>query len=156
VIETKTCEGCGAQYERPPNARNWNWGQRRFCSRGCGARVAAMDPAHRKKCGDGLRARLASDPEAKARHTAAAKANIAKGRPLSDRKKSGATRSRNTLGWLPDAETRKLYIRLREQYGAAKAKEMVKESMAVAARREVRRNQQEMDRRHRRELEQRY
>lgn len=73
------------------------------------------------------------------------------------RKRAGAKRTETTIGWCPPAY-RDRYRALLQKHAttAADAKALILDEIAADARREVRRNQEEMDRRHRRELEQRY
>lgn len=73
------------------------------------------------------------------------------------RKRAGAKRTETTIGWCPP-EWRDAYRKLvnTDRLPAADAKAMILEEIRVTARREVLRNKEEMDRRHRRDLEQRY
>ena len=149
----KKCVHCGEMFSRPAWCPPPKWRARRYCSRGCGARANANDPAYRRACGDGLRERLATDPAAKARHAAAARQNIVKAQASADRSKSGATRSRNVRAGIPDWTE---YKRLRCEVGAAEARRMIVEEQRIKAARSVRQSQQDMRDRQKRDEAQRY
>lgn len=136
AADTKACIGCGTLFERQAHMPAWNWNKRRFCTRQCGARTAAADPAWRERVSTGIRSKLAEDPAFRAQLIERATGQIIEASKIACRKKSGRTRSRRQLGWLP-AEMQPGYFKMRELLGAAEARRLVKEEIAHRARRDV-------------------
>lgn len=125
----------------------------RHC-RQCACIAMNADPIRAAQVSADMKARL-SDPEYKARHLAGLKrcwndpanvekrreagriygpANILATRTPEARAKAGRAISRTKMGWCP-LDLRPLYTKLRNSFGAAKARNMIEEQMRVDARR---------------------
>jgi very-short-patch-repair endonuclease len=55
-MDTKTCEQCGEQFQRPSYLSQTNWTKRRYCGMAC-YRAAVDHPRHCPICGDRFRQR---------------------------------------------------------------------------------------------------
>jgi hypothetical protein len=155
--QTKECTRCGATFH--PTPRNkldyGGWAARQFCSRACAGRGVMERPEVAVRQQANLRAKFEEDADFRARHAASARLNSAKAALHKNQKNAGATRSRKAVGWIPD-DFRPRYKRMREQFGAAKAKDMIREAMAAQARRAVADAARAMRERHQRDLASRY
>lgn len=156
LAQTKICSRCSVTFSPSPKRQMdaVSWGKRQFCGRACAARGVMERPDVKKRQVAKTRARF-KDPEYRERHAASARVNAARANTFSNRKKGGETRTRRVLGWIP-ADMKKTYVRMRESYGAARAKEMLREEMMVRGRREVAAHAEAMRVKHQRDLASRY
>jgi|GEM_PF-5416022 len=126
--EIKTCIRCGETFSPPPNKTDTvAWAKRQFCGRACAGRGIMERQDVRSRQRAATRERF-KDPEYRERHAAVARINGKKAVTFSNRLKGGATRTARAIGWIP-LDLRKRYVRLREAYGAARAKPIIRQIM---------------------------
>lgn len=155
MTDKKICRGCPAVLVRRPHERNYRWAERKYCSRQCAARMVMRDPTVKQRQLEAIRAKFANDPEFRARHRAAAMINGKKGVANRNPKKQGEALTRNKIGWIP-AEYMAHYRKMREYYGAAEAKRMIREDMAKKARQQIAANSNVQIEREQRRLREAY
>jgi hypothetical protein len=148
-------EGCGNLIPWPKRVRPLKeWARRQYCSRPCAARSVMKRPDVIEKHKAQAVSRF-DDPNYRERNAQICRANAPIAASKADHAKGGATRSRLAIGWIPQ-ELMHTYVRARELHGAREAKRMIREHLAVVARREVQANIAKMRAKHEREQREAY